>query len=135
MERTLLIIKPDAVRRSHIGKVLEIVERAGLRIRRIRMVDLTSEEAGRFYHVHKGKAFYEKLVAYMSSGSCVAVALEGDDAILRLRGICGATDPAEAADGTVRALFGINLTMNSVHASDSPVSATEELRFFFPDLA
>ena len=135
MERTLFIIKPDAVRRSHIGQILEAVERAGLRITGMRMLDLTSEQAGQFYHVHKGKGFYDNLVAYMSSGSCVVVALDGDDAVSRVRGVCGATDPAEAAEGTIRASFGINVTMNSVHASDSPASATEELRFFFPDLA
>jgi nucleoside-diphosphate kinase len=135
MERTLFIIKPDAVKRNQVGGILHVVELGGLRIRGMRMLKLTPEEAGRFYHVHKGKGFYDKLVDYMSSDACVAVALEGEDAISRLRAICGATDPAEAAEGTIRASFGINVTMNSVHASDSPVSATEELHFFFPDLA
>jgi nucleoside-diphosphate kinase len=135
MERTLLIIKPDAVRRNHIGEILGMVERAGFEIVGMRMLGLTAREAGLFYHVHRGKSFYDKLVAYMSSGKCVAVALDADDAISRLRGVCGATDPAAAAGGTIRASFGINVTMNSVHASDSPASATEELRFFFPDLA
>jgi len=135
MERTLFIIKPDAVRRNHVGSILHKVEHHGLRIRGMKMLALTSEQAGRFYHVHKGKGFYDNLVEYMSSGPCVVVALEGEDAISRLRGICGATDPAEAADGTIRASFGINVTMNSVHASDSPASATDELNFFFPDLA
>lgn len=135
MEKTLFIIKPDAVRRNHIGGILHAVEQAGLRIRGMRMLDLSSEQASGFYHVHKGRGFYDKLVDYMSSGPCVVVALEGEDAISRLRGVCGATDPAEAAEGTIRASFGINVTMNSVHASDSPASATEELHFFFPDLA
>ena len=135
MDRTLFIIKPDAVRRNHVGRILHEVERNGLRIRGMRMITLTGEQAGRFYRVHKGKGFYDKLIDYMSSGACVVVALEGEDAISRLRGICGATDPAEAEDGTIRASFGINVTMNSVHASDSPASAADELHFFFPDLA
>jgi len=135
MDRTLFIIKPDAVRRNHVGRILNAVEQNGLRIRGMRMITLTGEQAGRFYHVHKGKVFYDKLVDYMSSGACVAVALESEDAISRLRRICGATDPAEADEGTIRASFGINVTMNSVHASDSPASARDELHFFFPDLA
>ena len=135
MERTLFIVKPDAVRRNHVGRILHEAERSGLRLRGLKMITLTPEQAGRFYHVHKGKVFYDKLVDYMSSGACVVVALEGENAISRLRGICGATDPAEAAEGTIRASFGINVTMNSVHASDSPASAKDELHFFFPDLA
>lgn len=134
MERTLFILKPDAVRRNHIGEILGTIEESGLRIAGLRMLQLTTEQAGAFYHVHRGKGFYDKLIAYMSSGRCVVAALEGDEAISRLRGVCGATDPAQAARGTVRASFGINVTMNSVHASDSPGSAAEELRFFFPEL-
>ena len=135
MEKTLFIIKPDAGRRNHVGRILDMVEQAGFKILGMRMMNLTSEQAGQFYHVHKGKEFYEKLVAYMISGRCVVVALERDEAISGLRGVCGATDPSNAAEGTIRASFGINVTMNSVHASDSPSSATEELHFFFPDLA
>jgi nucleoside-diphosphate kinase len=134
MERTLFILKPDAVRRNHIGQILGVVERSGLRIVGLRMLQLTAERAEAFYHVHRGKAFFAKLVAYMSSGRCVVVALEGDDAISRLRKVCGVTDPAQAAEGTIRASFGINVTMNSVHASDSPASAADELSFFFPEL-
>jgi nucleoside-diphosphate kinase len=98
------------------------------------MLELTEETAGAFYRVHQGKGFFGKLIAYMSSGRSVVVALEGDDAIARLRELCGATDPAQAAEGTIRASYGINVTMNSVHTSDSTASASEELRFFFPDL-
>jgi nucleoside-diphosphate kinase len=135
MEMTLFIIKPDAVRRNQVGAILRTVEKAGLRIARLRMLELTVDQAAKFYQVHKGKGFYDKLVAYMSSGRCVVAALEGAEAITRLRSICGATDPAVAARGTIRASFGINVTMNSVHASDSPVSAAYELAFFFPELA
>jgi nucleoside-diphosphate kinase len=134
LERTLFIIKPDAVGRNHLGEILAVVEKAGLRIIGMRMVKLSSSKAGDFYHVHRGKDFFDKLVDYMSSGRCVVVALEGEEAIGRLRRVCGATDPAAAAPGTIRAVFGINVTMNSVHASDSSQSAAEELRFFFPEL-
>jgi nucleoside-diphosphate kinase len=98
------------------------------------MTQLSPDKAGAFYHVHTGKPFYEKLTSYMSSGRCVAVVVEGDGAVTALRRICGATDPSAAAQGTIRATFGINMTMNSVHASDSPATAEEEVRFFFPDL-
>jgi nucleoside-diphosphate kinase len=98
------------------------------------MVRLTEDRAGEFYQVHKGKPFYDKLKAYISSGEIVAAVVDGDNAIRRVREICGATDPASAAEGTVRAAFGINVTMNSVHASDSPASAVVEIRFFFPHL-
>jgi nucleoside-diphosphate kinase len=135
VERTLFIIKPDAVRRNLVGEILMAVERSGLGIIGLRMLKLTSDQAGEFYHVHKGKAFYQKLIAYMSSGRCVVVALEGEQAISHLRRICGNTDPSNADPGTIRSLFGINLTMNSVHASDSPRSAADELGFFFPELA
>jgi nucleoside-diphosphate kinase len=135
MERTLMIIKPDAVRRDLVGEILTAVERAGLSIVGLRMMNLTAGEAGRFYHVHEGKSFYEKLVAYMSSGRIVVAALQGEQAIRRLRDVCGVTDPSRAGMGTIRSSYGINVTMNSVHASDSPRSAAEELAFFFPDLS
>jgi nucleoside-diphosphate kinase len=134
VERTLFIVKPDAVGRNHVGRILAFVEDGGLRLRAIRMTTLSRSEAGDFYHVHKGKPFYENLVTYMSSGPCVLVVVEGENAIARLRQICGATDPSAAADGTIRSAFGVSVTMNSVHASDSPVTADEEVRFFFPNL-
>jgi nucleoside-diphosphate kinase len=134
VQRTLLIVKPDAVSRNHVGDILKVVEDAGLRIIGMKMLRLSTAQAGDFYHVHKGKEFYDKLVAYMSSGDCVVVAVEADDTVRRLRAVCGATDPSIAAEGTIRASFGINVTMNSVHASDSPATAEEELRFFFPEL-
>jgi nucleoside-diphosphate kinase len=135
LETTLLIIKPDAVRRNLIGRVLASIEEAGLRILAMKMVDLSEDDAGAFYEVHRGKPFYAKLVSYMSSGSCVVAVLQGEDAIRRLRLKCGATDPSKAQDGTIRAAFGISITMNSVHASDSSDSAAEEVRFFVPDIS
>jgi nucleoside-diphosphate kinase len=134
LERSLIIVKPDAVRRNLVGRILSFFEEGGLRLIALRMVRLTEDRAGEFYQVHKGKAFYDKLKAYMSSGEIVAAVVEGDNAIGRVREICGATDPAGASDGTIRAAFGISVTMNSVHASDSPASAVVEIRFFFPHL-
>jgi nucleoside-diphosphate kinase len=98
------------------------------------MTLLTDATAGDFYLVHKGKDFYGKLTTYMSSGRIVAAAVEGEDAVKRVRQLCGVTDPALAAPGTIRATYGVNLTMNSVHASDSPASARGEVAFFFPQL-
>jgi nucleoside-diphosphate kinase len=132
VERSLIIVKPDAVRRNLIGSILSFFEDAGLRVAALRMMRLSEERAGAFYQVHEGKTFYEKLKAYMSSGDIVAGVVEGDNAIERVRGICGATDPAAATAGTIRATFGVNVTMNSVHASDSPASAVVEIAFFFP---
>jgi nucleoside-diphosphate kinase len=134
VERSLFIIKPDAVRRNHIGRILSFVEEAGMQVIAMRMIRLSADDARGFYRVHEGKGFYDTLAEYMSSGRCVVVVVEGEGAIKRLRGVCGATDPSAAAEGTIRATFGINVTMNSVHASDSPASAEQEVRFFFPDL-
>ncbi|MFZ1946977.1 MAG: nucleoside-diphosphate kinase [bacterium] len=134
MERTLTIIKPDAVERNLVGTILAAVEAGGLKIVGLKMTGLTDKTAGDFYQVHRGKDFFEKLAAYMSSGPIVVAVVEGDDAIARLRSICGATDPAAAAPGTIRASHGVNLTMNSVHASDSVASARYEIGFFFPEM-
>jgi nucleoside-diphosphate kinase len=134
MERTLFIVKPDAVERNLTGYIISQIEEGGLRIIALRMTRLSPEEAGRFYGVHKSKPFYEKLVSYMTSGRCVAAVAEGTEAIERVRTMCGATNPAEADEGTIRASFGLDLTRNSVHASDSPATAKVEVGFFFPDL-
>jgi nucleoside-diphosphate kinase len=133
MERSLFIIKPDAVRRSLIGQILAMVEGSGLKVAELRLLRLTPDDAGGFYRVHEGKHFFEKLVAYMSSGESVVAVIEGENAIQRLRAVCGVTDPSKASEGTIRASFGINITMNSVHASDSPASADQEVSFFFPE--
>jgi nucleoside-diphosphate kinase len=134
LERTLIIVKPDAVERKLAGKILSFIEENDLRIIGMRMTKLTEEEAGAFYAVHKEKDFYNNLVSYMTSGSCVPAAVEGDGAISRVRELCGNTDPSKAGPGTIRATYGLNLTMNSIHASDSPTTAREEVGFFFPDL-
>jgi nucleoside-diphosphate kinase len=134
LERTLFIVKPDAVERHLVGKILTAVEDGGLSVAALRMTRLTDRTAGEFYHVHTGKPFFAGLVEYMTSGPVVAGVAEGDDAIKRLRAVCGATDPAAAQAGTIRATFGVSLRMNSIHASDSPASAAEEIKFFFPEL-
>lgn len=131
MERTLMMLKPDAVERNLIGQILAMVEGAGLKIVRMELVRLTPERARKFYHVHEGKPFLDDLVAYMSRGPVVAVALEGPSAIAKLRELMGATDPKKAAPGTIRAAFAIDIGTNTVHGSDSPASAAEEIPFFF----
>ena len=133
MNRTLLIIKPDAVARDLVGRILSKVEGEGFKIRRLEMIRLTPDRARRFYAVHEGKPFLDDLVAYMASGPCVPVLLEGDDAIPRLRELMGATNPKNAAPGTIRAEFAVDIQANSVHGSDSPESARTEIPFFFPE--
>lgn len=135
MQRTLMLIKPDAVERNLVGKILARVEEAGLRIQRLRMVRLAPEQAREFYKVHEGKSFLDSLVGFMSSGPIVAAVLEGEDAIDRLAGIVGATDPAKAAAGTIRREFGLNIEKNSVHRSDAPETAETEIAWFDLDWA
>jgi nucleoside-diphosphate kinase len=132
MERTLLILKPDAVERNLIGRILTKVEEAGLKIVRMNMVRLTPERAREFYAVHADKPFINDLVSYMSSGPVVACAIEAESAITRVRELMGATNPANAAPGTIRAEFAVDIQTNSVHGSDSPESAAGEIPFFFP---
>jgi nucleoside-diphosphate kinase len=122
------------VGRKLTGRIISFIEEHGLRIIGMRMTRLSREEAGRFYAVHREKDFFEKLVSYMTSGECIVAAVEGDDAIRRVRGLCGNTDPSKAEKGTIRADYGLNITMNSIHASDSARTAHEEVGFFFPDL-
>jgi nucleoside-diphosphate kinase len=133
MERTLVLIKPDGVRRNLIGKILMRFEEEDLRIIVLKMVWLSERDAGRFYEVHKDRPFYPSLCRYMSSGPIVAVALEGRDAVVRVRTIMGATDPKKAEPGTIRAQYGESIEANTVHGSDSPESAERELRFFFSE--
>ena len=131
MERTLFIVKPDAVERNLIGQILAHVEGAGFRIVLARMARLTRAEAESFYAEHKERPFFGDLVAYMTSGPVLLTGIEREDAVKKLREVVGATDPAQAAEGTVRKVFGVDKQRNSVHASDSPASAERELRFFF----
>ncbi len=131
MQRTLLIVKPDAVERNLIGRVLDHVESQGFRIVEARTHRLSTGEAQRFYAEHAQRPFFGDLVAYMTSGMVLLACLERQDAVAQLRATVGATDPGEAAEGTVRRRFGIDKQRNSVHASDSPASAERELGIFF----
>lgn len=130
VEQTLMMIKPDAVERNLVGEVLRRVEEAGLAIRRLRMVHLQPDEAREFYRVHEGKPFLTSLVTFMSSGPIVAAVVEGDGAIARLADIVGPTDPAKAPHGTIRGDLGVNIERNSVHRSDGPGTARQEIEFF-----
>jgi len=132
LNKTLGILKPDSVERGLVGKVLTMIEDAGFTIRRMEMVQLTAERARAFYAVHEGKPFLDDLVAYMISGPCVPVVLEADDAITKWRDLMGATNPANAEPGTIRAAFGVDIGTNTVHGSDAPETAREEIPFFFP---
>jgi nucleoside-diphosphate kinase len=130
---TLAIIKPDAVSRHLAGKVLAHLEGAGFVIRAARMVQLTEAEAEAFYAVHRERPFYRSLVTFMTSGPCIPMALEHGHAVTRLREVIGATDPAEAAEGTVRRLYAESKERNAIHASDSLENAVTEVGFFFAD--
>ena len=134
MERTLVIVKPDAVARNQVGEVLRRFEAAGLTMRALKMVCLDRREAEGFYQVHRGRPFFESLTRFMSSGPIVAVVLEGEDAIARVRKLMGATDPAEAEVGTIRKDLATNIEQNAVHGSDSPGSAAYEIPYFFSAL-
>jgi nucleoside-diphosphate kinase len=133
-ERTLTIVKPDAVSRGLTGQIVARFEQAGLKIRAARLVHLTREEAAGFYIVHKDRPFYASLCAFMSSGPCLPMVLEGEGAVARLRDLMGATDPAKAAPGTIRKDFAENVERNAVHGSDSPESAAVEIPYFFSAL-
>ncbi len=131
LERTLSIVKPDGVTKNLIGEVLGRFENKGLKIIALKMVKLSKAEAEGFYAVHKGKPFFRSLTEFMSSGPCVPMVIEGKNAISRVREIMGATDPAKAAKGTTRKDFALNIERNIVHGSDSPESASFEIRYFF----
>jgi nucleoside-diphosphate kinase len=133
MESTLAIIKPDAVERNLTGRILTHLEEAGFRIRAIRCMRLTRAQAEEFYAVHRERPFYGSLVQFMTSGPVFPVLLERDDAVATLRTVIGATDPAEADDGTVRALYAESKERNSIHASDAADTAAREARFFFAE--
>jgi nucleoside-diphosphate kinase len=131
MERTFAIIKPDAVRRGVAGKILSRVEEAGFTVRALRLQHLTKREAEGFYAVHKERPFFASLTDFMSSGPCIVMALEATDAIKKWRDLMGATDPAKAADGTLRKEFGASIENNATHGSDAPETAAFELGYFF----
>jgi nucleoside-diphosphate kinase len=130
---TLGIIKPDAVAGGKSGAILAHLQQAGFIPRAARLVRLTQAEAGAFYAVHRGRPFYNDLVEFMTSGPCLPMALQRDNAVAQLRTVIGATDPAEAAPGTIRKLFAESKGKNAIHASDSPENAAREVAFFFSE--
>ncbi|HXN86966.1 MAG TPA: nucleoside-diphosphate kinase [Candidatus Binataceae bacterium] len=134
MERTFAIIKPDAVKRGLAGDIIKRIEASGLKIRGMRLMHLSRDQAERFYEVHKARPFYATLCEYMSSGPVVVMMLEGDKAITRWRELMGATDPAKANPGTIRKDLGQNIEQNAVHGSDAPETAATEVAFFFSSL-
>lgn len=131
VERTLSIVKPDAVEKNIIGEIYRRFEEAGLRIVAARMLQLTREDAEQFYAVHRERPFFEPLVEFMSSGPIMVQVLEGENAIEKNREVMGATDPREAAPGTIRADFATSIDANAVHGSDAPETARAEIAFFF----
>jgi nucleoside-diphosphate kinase len=131
MERTLAIVKPDAVQRGLAGEILKRIEAQGLAVSAIKKLHLTRAQAERFYEVHKDRAFYQTLCDYMSSGPVVIAVLSGEQAITRWRTVMGATDPAKAAAGTIRKDLGVDVEKNAVHGSDAPETAAREIAFFF----
>lgn len=134
VERTLSMIKPDAVAKNVIGQIYARFESAGLRIVASKMLHLSAVQAGAFYAVHRGRPFYNDLVAYMSSGPIMVQVLEGENAIARNREIMGATNPANAAPGTIRADFATSIEANAVHGSDAPETAAQEIAFYFGNM-
>jgi len=134
MERTLAIVKPDAVARKLTGDILKRIEAAGLRICALKLMHLTRAQAQLFYEVHRARPFYGSLCDYMSSGPVVIAVLAGDGAIARWRELMGATDPAKAAPGTIRKDFGVDVEKNASHGSDAPDTAAREIGFFFSAL-
>lgn len=133
VERTLAILKPDCVRKNLQGEVLSRIQKAGFKVLGLKQLRLTGETAGAFYAVHKGRPFYDGLVEFMSSGPCVPIALQRENAVAEFRKLIGATDPKEAAEGTIRKLFADNKGENIVHGSDSPENGRIEVAFFYSE--
>ena len=132
MERTLAIVKPDAVRRGLTGDILKRIESSELKIVGLRKIQLSRADAERFYEVHKAKPFFSGLCEYMTSGPVVVAVLQGEGAITKWRQLMGATDPKKADPGTIRKDFGLDVEQNSTHGSDAPETAAQEISFFFP---
>ena len=134
MQQTLTILKPDTVQSGHAGSVISMIEAAGFRIVAARMIHLSRKQAEGFYEVHRDRPFYGDLVSFMTEGPVIVMALEAEDAIMRLRDLMGATDPAQAAPDTVRKRFGTNIERNAIHGSDAPETAAVEISYFFSQL-
>ncbi len=132
IERTLAIVKPDAMESGHAGDIIKIFETNQFRIVAARLVSLTKVEAEGFYAVHRGKPFFESLTRFMSSGRALVMVLEGENIIARLREVMGATNPADAVPGTIRRLYATSIEHNAVHGSDAPETAAYEIAYFFP---
>lgn len=133
-EKTFAMIKPDAVSAKNSGKIIDLIERNGFRILRLQKVQLTKPVAQTFYGVHKERPFFPELVDFVTSGPVIIMALEKDNAVADWRNLMGATNPAQATEGTIRKLYGTNIGANASHGSDAPETAKEELKLFFPDL-
>ncbi len=131
IEKTFAIVKPDAVEKNHIGDIVALIEKNGLKVRALRMMHMTRPIAEGFYYVHKSRSFFGELVDFMTRGPCVVMVLEGENAIAKWRELMGATDPAKAAEGTVRKLYGANVGENATHGSDGPETAKFEIGWFF----
>jgi nucleoside-diphosphate kinase len=134
IERTFGIVKPDAVEKNAVGGVVEMIEKAGLKLVALRMVKLSEAQARAFYAVHKDRPFYGDLVKFMTSGPCVVMAIEGENAVVRYREVMGPTDSKKAPEGTIRNRYGTNIERNAVHGSDGPDTARAEVAFFFAGL-
>src|SRR5499425_1634522 len=134
MQKTFTILKPDTVRAGRAGAIISEIERAGFRIRAMKMLHLTETQAQGFYYVHKERPFFGSLVKFMTEGPIVAMALEADNAVEKLRRLMGATDPAKAEPGTIRKQFGTNIERNAIHGSDGPETAAFEIGYFFNQL-
>jgi nucleoside-diphosphate kinase len=132
-ERTLSIVKPDGVQNGHIGHVISLFETNGMKVRALKLVQLTQAQAEGFYAEHKGRGFFGELIEFMTSGPAVLIMLEGENAIAKNRELMGATDPAQAAEGTLRKLYAESKGRNTVHGSDSAESADRELKYFFAE--
>ena len=132
IERTLTIIKPDAVKAGHIGDIIKILEADSFRIVAAKLVNLTKKDAEGFYAVHRARPFFQSLTTFMSSGAAMPMVLEREGAIARLREVMGATNPANAAEGTIRKLYASSIEANCVHGSDAPETAAFEIGYFFP---
>ena len=131
IERTFGIVKPDAVEKSSIGGVIQMIEAAGLRLLGLRLVKLTPAQAEAFYAVHSARPFFKDLVRFMTSGPCVVMAIEGENAVARYREVMGPTDATKAPEGTIRQRYGTNIERNAVHGSDAAETAKQEIAFFF----
>ena len=131
IERTLSIIKPDAVEKNHAGAIIARLEQEGFTIKAMKRVHLTRAEAEGFYAEHKGRGFFDELVAFMSRSPIIVMALERDDAVAKYREVIGATDPGKASEGTIRKLFGASVGENAVHGSDKTSTAAREIGYFF----